>query len=102
MQLVVWALTARARAEPGNPRKGRGAAKAAWALTQDEEIEDATRLVAAVDLAHAARIAGDLVPFTRAKRAVLRLAPQERYPAVAAEMAEMWPEGEGPPLDRAS
>jgi hypothetical protein len=46
----------------------------------------------------------DLVAFTRAKRAVLTLAPQSTYPAVATAVADLWPVGEIPvrKLERAS
>jgi tetratricopeptide (TPR) repeat protein len=101
-QLAVFALTARARSERGHPRKGATAARAAWALLRDEGIAEAVRFGAAVDLAHAAHVAGDLHAFTQATRAVLRLAPQAAFPDVAAQMAKLRPEGENPSLDRAS
>lgn len=46
-----------------------------------------------------ARAAGQTV---RAKRAVLGLAPQAEFPAVAERMAKLWPEGESPRMERAS
>ncbi|WP_420129173.1 hypothetical protein [Longimicrobium sp.] len=100
-QLAAFALTARARAEAGKPRSGAPAAGAAWALLKDEGIGGAVRYAAAVDLAHAARVAGDLPAFTRAKREALRLAPREEFPEAAERMAKLWPDGE-PPVECAS
>ncbi|WP_420129261.1 tetratricopeptide repeat protein [Longimicrobium sp.] len=100
-RLAVLALTARARAEAGNPRTGATAAGAAWALLQDEMGSGAVRYAAAVDLAHAARVAGDLPAFTRAKRMALRLASREAFPEAAERMAKLWPDGDES-LERAS
>jgi hypothetical protein len=103
-QLAALALTARARAEWGNLRAGVTAASAAWALLGDDVINERVRYAAAVDLAHAARVAGDLPAFTRAKRLVLRLASQTEFPDAAERMAKLWPDGDdpAPPMERAS
>jgi tetratricopeptide (TPR) repeat protein len=102
-KLSALALTARVRAENGNPKIAASAAAAAWALMSDVGIAECVRYTAALDLAHAARRTGDLVEFTRAKRSVLLLAPQAEFPTVAAGMAAMWPEGDdAPTLERAS
>lgn len=103
-QLAAFALTVRARVEWGNLRTGSTAARAAWTLLEDGGITEAVRYAAAEDLAHAARMAGDLPAFTRAKRLVLRLASQTEFPAVAERMAKLWPNGDdpGPPMERAS
>ncbi|HEX6910415.1 MAG TPA: hypothetical protein VF142_08470 [Longimicrobium sp.] len=95
-QLASSALAARAFAVPGSRRKGLATASAAvaWGVMADAAIAEGVRFAAALDLAHGARIVCDLVAFTRAKRAVLTLAPQATYPAVAAEVAELWPDGE--------
>lgn len=95
-QLAAFALTARARGEWGNLRAGPWAVSAAWALLGDEAINDSVRYAAAVDLAHAARAAGDLAGFTRAKRLVLRLASQADFPGAAERMAKLWPGGDDP------
>ncbi|HEX2076340.1 MAG TPA: tetratricopeptide repeat protein [Longimicrobium sp.] len=102
-QLTSAALTARAFAGSGEPI-ARAAADHARRLVADESIPDAVRFAAALDLAHAARASGDLVAFTRAKGAVLRLAPAESFAAVAGEVAQLWPDGrhDAPRLDRAS
>jgi hypothetical protein len=73
-------------------------------MMEDAGIAEGVRFAAALDLAHAARIACDLVAFTRAKRAVLTLAPQSTYPAVAAAVADLWPAGDPPvqKMERAS
>ena len=100
------ALAARAFAVPGSRRKGlaTASAAAAWAMMEDAGIAEGVRFAAALDLAHGARIACDLVAFTHAKRAVLTLAPQATYPAVAAAVADLWPVGETPvrKMERAS
>ena len=103
-QLAALALTARARAEWGNLRAGVTAARAAWGLLGDEGINEGVRFAAAVDLAHAARVGGDLSAFTRAKRLVLRLASQAEFPDAAERMASLWPDGDDtvPPMERAS
>jgi hypothetical protein len=102
-QLAAFALTVRARAEWGNLRTGSTAAQAAWALLEDGGLPEAVRYTAAVDLAHAARTAGDLPAFTRARRLVLRLASHTEFPAVAERMAKLWPNGDDPgALERAS
>lgn len=95
-QLAVFALTARARAEPGHPATGRVATCAAWGLMADEGIPEAVRYAAAVDLAHAARVSGHLRAFQRAKRAVLVFAPQAEFAGVADRMAKLWPDGASP------
>lgn len=101
-QLAAFALTARARSEWGHLRRGRGAARAAWTLLEDEAIEDAVRYAAAMDLVHAGLKAGDPWTFNRAKRVVLRLAPQAEFPDVAERMAKLWPHDHVPLLERAS
>ena len=75
-------------------------ATALWAVPSVAALPPA----AALDLAHAARAAGDLVAFTQARGAVLRLAPAESYAAVASEVAGLWPDrrDHAPRLDRAS
>lgn len=100
-QLAVFALTARVRADPGHPASGGAAARAAWAMMSDQGIAEGVRYSAAVDLAHAARVAGDLAAFQRAKRAVLRLAPHADFADAAERMAKLWPEGDpAPPMER--
>jgi hypothetical protein len=101
-QLACAALTARVLA--GRDGRRRAAAEQdAWRLFADEALPQDVRFRAALDLAHAARKTGDLAAFTRAKREVLRLAPQEVFPRVSSEVAELWPEGEpAPKLGRAS
>lgn len=103
-QLAALALTARARAEWGNLRAGVTASSAAWTLLGDDGINERVRYAAAVDLAHAARVAGDLAAFTRAKRLVLRLASEAEFPDAAERMATLWPDGDdpAPPMERAS
>jgi tetratricopeptide (TPR) repeat protein len=91
-QLTAFALTARARAEPGRPQSGGVAWRAAWVLLLNEEIPDAVRYEAATDLAHAARNGGDLPALRSAMRVVLRLAPQSEFPDVADRMARLAPE----------
>jgi hypothetical protein len=95
-QLASAALAARAFAVPGSRRKGLATASAAvaWGMMEDAGIAEGVQFAAALDLAHGARIACDLVAFTRAKRAVLTLAPQSTYPSVAAAVADLWPVGE--------
>ena len=100
-ELAALALTARACAQRGHPLKG-SAARAPWPMLMDREIAEEVRFAAALDLAHAARLSGDLSAFTRAKREVLRLAPQAAFPAVASAMANMWPEGGTPSMELAS
>jgi tetratricopeptide (TPR) repeat protein len=95
-QLAVFALTARARADPDHPGSGGAAARAAWVLMADDGIADAVRYAAAVDLAHAGGVAGNLPAFKRAKRIVLRFAPQADFADVAERMANLWLEGESP------
>lgn len=92
-QLAALALTALVRAVSGQ-EPGADAANAAWTLLADGSVPDSDRYSAALDLAHAARIAGDLPAFRRAQRALLRLAPQTDYPAVAERIARMWPDAE--------
>jgi hypothetical protein len=102
-QLAVLALTARARATPGHPQTGAVSWRAAWVLLGNRELPDAVRYAAALDLAHAARIGGDLRSFRAARRAVLGLAPQAEFPAVVEQMTKLWPDSESPrPMDRAS
>lgn len=95
-QLAAAALAARAFAVPGSQPDDRAtdSAALAWGMMEDAGIAEGVRFAAALDLAHGARIACDLVAFTRAKRAVLTLAPQSTYPAVAAAVADLWPVGE--------
>ncbi|WP_420125277.1 hypothetical protein [Longimicrobium sp.] len=101
-QLCAFALTARAQSVPGRRNSGSVAWRAAWVLLGNKELPDAVRCAAALDLAHAARTVGDLRAFRAARRAVLVLAPQAEYPAVAERMAELWPDIERPQMDRAS
>lgn len=101
-QLACAALTARVLA--GRDGRRRAAAEQeAWRLFADEALPQDVRFRAALDLAHAARKTGDLAAFTRAKREVLRLAPQDVFPRVSSEVAELWPDGApAPKLGRAS
>jgi hypothetical protein len=101
-QLAIFALTARARADREHPRRGAEAARAAWALMSDEGIAEAVRYGAALDLAHAARVAGNLAEFRQAKRAVLRFAPQADFGDVSERMAKLWPEDAPGRVGRAS
>jgi hypothetical protein len=101
-RLAAFALTLRARAEKGSRLHTGAVALAAWEMLSDEEIADGVRLRATLDLAHAARMAHDLAAFTRARRAALLLAPQADFPAVASELASIWPDGENPTTARAS
>lgn len=87
-QLAALALTARARARWGNPPTETTAARTALALLDDEGITDGVRYAAAVDLAHAARIAGDVPALLRARRTALHLAPQAEFPALAERMGQ--------------
>jgi hypothetical protein len=92
-QLLIAAVTARADAPVLDQRPaGRVAAAEAWELMQEDSVSDVTRFAAAWHLVHAARIIGDLAAFTRAKRAVLTLAPREAYPGVVAVLKDLWPE----------
>jgi tetratricopeptide (TPR) repeat protein len=95
-RLAAFALTLRARAEQGSRLHMGAVALAAWEMLSDEEIADDVRLRASLDLAHAARLALDLAAFTRARRAALLLAPQAAFPAVASELAKIWPDGGNP------
>lgn len=104
-QLASAALAARAFAvRISRPGLATAAASLAWGMMDDPAITDEVRFAAALDLAHGARITGDLRAFTRAKALVLRLAPHDAFPAVVAQVAEMWPAGaaEPPALERAS
>ncbi|HEX6037425.1 tetratricopeptide repeat protein, partial [Longimicrobium sp.] len=101
-QLATFALTARARAEPGHPQAGAVAWQAAWALLGNSELPDAVRYAAAIDLAHAARTTGDPRAFGAARRAVLGLAPPAERPAVAERLDELWSDEEIHRVDRAS
>lgn len=102
------ALALGARVHPERARRKRAAlVRAAWELLADDRIADDARCNAAIDLAHAARSAGDLVAFDRAKRMALRVAPGARFPSVVRMLGEVWPEGrtpgrEAPALDRRS
>jgi hypothetical protein len=101
-KLLTSALTARAFAET-DPRFSAAAASEAWRLVSDDSLRDEVRFTAALDLAHAARTVGDLVAFTRAKGAVVRLAPAATFPQVSIDVAELWPEGQpAPPFGLAS
>jgi hypothetical protein len=100
--LAAFALTLRARAEKGSRLHTGAVALAAWEILSDQDIADGVRLRASLDLAHAARLAGDRAAFTRARRAALLLAPEADFPAVASELASLWPDGESPPTARAS
>lgn len=104
-RLVATALTARAAAAADRRSAiATAATVAAWRLMDDAGIADDVRFGAALDLAHAGRLAGDLVAFTRAKAAALRLASSETFPQVSKDVADMWPVGQPAPttLDRAS
>jgi hypothetical protein len=92
-RLAAFALTLRARAAEGSRVRTGAVALAAWEMLSDEEIPDAVRLRASLDLAHAARLAMDPVAFMRARRAALLLAPQAEYPVVASALVELWPDG---------
>lgn len=104
-QLAVAAITARAFSVAGSRRKNlsTAAAATAWTVMVDEAIPVDARSAAALDLAHAARISGDLLAFTQAKCALLTHAPQPAHPALAAAVAELWPtEVAASKLERAS
>lgn len=101
-QLAVFALTARARADREHPRRSAAAERAAWVLLGDDGIAESVRYAAAVDLAHAARVAGKLDDFQQAKRAVLRFAPQADFGDVSERMAKLWPEDAPARVGRAS
>ena len=101
-QLVAFALTARARAEPGHPQAGAVAWRAAWVLLGNRDLPRAVRYAAAIDLAHAARTTGDPRAFQAARRAVLGLAPPAEHPAAAERMAKLWPEEVIPRMETAS
>ena len=92
-QLSAAALTARAFAARESTFSATAAADA-WPRLDDEGIPQDVRFRAALDLAHAARSAGDLAAFTRAKRHVLRLASDEAFRDASMEVAELWPEGQ--------
>jgi hypothetical protein len=94
-QLAAQASAARARAVSGR-EPSADAANAAWTLLADDHVPDSARYSAALDLAHAARISGDLLAFRRARRALLRLAPQTDYPAMAERIERMWPDADKP------
>lgn len=94
-QLSSWALTARVFAGSA-PTHSAAAASEAWRLMPEGGMPETVRFAAALDLAHAARTAGDLMAFTRAKRETLRLAPPGAFPQVSREVAEMWPDGASP------
>lgn len=91
-KLHALALGARVRAKAGT-RKGASIVAAAWELLADDEIPDAVRWPAAVDLARAAYTAGDRAAFDRARRAALRLVPQSAFPAVAQALKNLWTGG---------
>jgi hypothetical protein len=101
-QLAVFALTARAQAMPGRPNSGSVSWRAAWVLLGHKELPDAVRYAAALDLAHAAWIGGDLRAFRAARRTALGLAPQAEFPSAAAAMAKLWPDSESPRMVRGS
>lgn len=88
-QLSLWALVARvfAKADPG---LSAAAAAEAWEALLDPTLPEGTRLAAGLDLAHAARQAGDEAAFTRAKNVVLALAPGEGADGIAGEVMRLW------------
>lgn len=88
-QLCAFALTAKAQATPGRRESGGVAWRAAWVLLAHTELPDMVRYTAALDLAHAAWTVDDARGFTAARQAVLRLAPQEVYPAAAKQMRDL-------------
>lgn len=94
----------RVTAKVGTPAESGGAvaSQAGWILLANKELPNAVRYAAAIDLAHAARTGGDLRAFTWAKRVVLELAPRAEYADVVERMGTLWPDGEAPPMDRAS
>lgn len=96
-RLLYGALVARAFAET-DVGYSAAAATEVWRLVLDDALREDVRLTAALDIAHAARTVGDLVAFTRAKRAILRLAPKESFPHLSAAVAKLWPEGQPAPL----
>lgn len=92
-RLVAAALTARCCPKDQHVLRGV-AVEEAW-LWMDGDVctSDESRLTAALHLAHAARMTGDLAGFSRAKRVVLALAPRELFQHIAAQVSEMWPDG---------
>lgn len=92
VQLQAASLLARTLATRGLPQRGASAAALAWSLMDTEEIAEHVRFSAAFDLLRAALIKRDRDAFTRAKGAVLRLAPHDEFPAVAAQVRQMWPD----------
>jgi hypothetical protein len=91
-QLSSWALSARVFAK-SDPAFGAAAVAEAWESLLDSQLPKETRMAAALDLARAARHAGDDAAFTRAKNVVLALAPQEGADAIAAEVGRLWAAG---------
>jgi hypothetical protein len=79
-----------------DPAFSAAAVAEAWELLPDSKLPQETRMAAALDLARAARHAGDDAAFTRAKNAVLALAPQEGSDAMAAEVGRLWAAGREP------
>jgi hypothetical protein len=93
-QLSSWALSARVFAK-SDPAFSAVAVAEAWESLPDSKLPQETRMAAALDLARAARHAGDDAAFTRAKDVVLALAPQEGADAIAAEVGRLWGCGAG-------
>jgi tetratricopeptide (TPR) repeat protein len=88
-QLSSWALTARVFAK-ADPAFSAEAVAEAWNVLLDSTLLEGARIAAGLDLAHAARQAGDDAAFTRAKNVVLALAPGEGADGIAAEVARLW------------
>jgi tetratricopeptide (TPR) repeat protein len=88
-QLSSWALSARVFAN-ADPAFSADAAAEAWEGLLDSTVPEGARIAAGLDLAHAAREAGDEAAFTRAKNVVLALAPGEGADGIAAEVARLW------------
>jgi hypothetical protein len=93
-QLLSWALTARAFAGT-DTRFSALAATEAWRLLEAAEAASTEeRLAVVIDLAHAARLSGDVTAFMRAQREALRIAPKEVFQEVSEQLSALRPENE--------
>jgi hypothetical protein len=87
-RLSSWALSARLFAK-ADPVFSAAAASEAWESLLDTTLPKQTRIAAALDLARAARGAGDDAAFMRAKNLVLALSPRAGSDAIAGELARL-------------
>lgn len=94
-QLSSWALSARVFAKADRDFSAAAVVEA-WESLLDLTLPQETRMAAALDLARAARQAGDDAAFARAKNVVLALAPQEGSDGIAAEVGRLWAAGREP------